>query len=65
MAASSKGQARRKQKVIETAMAQRVHSVPLLRTLRVPYWGKETINMFIRKSITLDIYYLLQVFISH
>lgn len=49
----------------ETAAAQRVHSVPLLRSRRVPYCGKETIKMFIRKNITLGIYYLLQVFISH
>lgn len=48
----------------ETAAAQRVHSVPLLRSLKVPCWGKETIKMFIRKNITLGIYYLLQVFIS-
>lgn len=48
----------------ETAAAQRVHSVPLLRSLKVPYWGKETIKMFIKKNITLGIYYWLQVFIS-
>lgn len=49
----------------ETATAQRVHSVPILRSLRVPYRGKETIKMFIKKNVTLGIYYLLQVFINY
>lgn len=67
MAASNKGQARRKQKVIGEIQPQHKEFILCfyLEVQKSPNWGKETIKIFIRKNITLGTYYLLQVFTSH